>query len=433
VLSLAFTLLSPPAYAGKVSLLVTPQPTATGAINFGDIQTTQALAPTFAELATTTPVLQRVIAKTGVEVTVDRLAQDVSTRVPAGTSLVEVTVTNPNPETAARLANAIAAELADYPGTGLGSQQNALKVALVVVDPASPPAQPTGPGILIRAALGGAIALFLCIAFAMLIENLRQVRSTAEPTPTPPSGPARPTEPSDDRMPATQQREWVAPAPSAPPPTVASVGLTSGYAGASRPPMAVPAQPGAGPGGSSTNPAGPTGSSLTPSSTTPDPIASTGPSASFVASAGPTVGSPSPRPMTAGGAASPGEPEPLPSWATRSTIPWPSASAIATPTVVPASRVSAPPAGESAHVTSGPPRLTSAPATSAGTAPAPASANTSPSQDASVAAAGGAGLSSADTANAGPSDASVESTPKAKAKPSRKSSRRRAPDPAPGT
>ena len=259
VLSLAFTLLSPPAYAGKVSLLVTPQPTASGAINFGDIQTTQALAPTFAELATTTPVLQRVIATTGVDVTVDRLAQEISTRVPAGTSLVEVTVTNPSPETAAKLANAIAAELADYPGTGLGSQQNALKVALVVVDPASPPAQPTGPGILVRAALGGAIALFLCIAFAMLIENLRQVRSTEEPTPTPPSDPAWPTVPPDNRMPATQQRGWVAPEPPAAPPTAASAGLTSGYAGASRPPMAVPAQPGTAPDGASANLTGPRG------------------------------------------------------------------------------------------------------------------------------------------------------------------------------
>jgi capsular polysaccharide biosynthesis protein len=264
VLSLAFTLLSPPAYAGKVSLLVTPQATATG-INFSDVETTQALAPTFAELATTTPVLQRVIATTGADVTVDRLASEISTRVPAGTSLIEVTVTNPNPDTAAQLANAVAAELEAYPSKGLGTQPNALKVALVVVDPASPPAQPSGPGILIRAALGGAIALFLCIAFAMLIENLRQVRTTEEPTPTPPS-PAWPTEPPDDRMPTTQQRGWVAPdQPPAPPVTAASAGLTSGYAGASRPPMAVPAQPGGGPAPASMSGSGPSiGSAVYP-------------------------------------------------------------------------------------------------------------------------------------------------------------------------
>ena len=408
VLSLAFTLLSPPAYAGKVSLLVTPQPTASGAINFGDIQTTQALAPTFAELATTTPVLQRVIATTGVDVTVDRLAQEITTRVPAGTSLVEVTVTNPSPETAAKLANAIAAELADYPGTGLGSQPNALKVALVVVDPASPPAQPTGPGILVRAALGGAIALFLCIAFAMLIENLRQVRTTEEPTPTAPADPAWPTEPPDNRMPTTQQRGWVAPEPP-PVPTVAplSAGLTSGYAGASRPPMAVPAQPGGAPGPSST----------------PGPVPSPG-SPTYPARS--TMSPPS-SPSQAAPAGD--DSEPLPSWTTRSTIPWPSASAVAAPTVVPAARVSAPPAGESAHVTSGPPRLTSTPATSAGTAPAATAVTTSPGASTNVEA---AASSSPDVATASSSDASAGAASKAPAKPSRKSSRRRTPDPAPG-
>jgi capsular polysaccharide biosynthesis protein len=412
VLSLAFTLLSPPAYAGKVSLLVTPQPTASGTINFGDIQTTQALAPTFAELATTTPVLQRVIATTGVDVTVDRLAQEISTRVPAGTSLVEVTVTNPSPETAAKLANAIAAELANYPGTGLGSQPNALKVALVVVDPASPAAQPTGPGILVRAALGGAIALFLCIAFAMLIENLRQVRTTEEPTPTPPS-PAWPTDPPDNRMPTTQQRGWVAPEPPpAPPVMAASAGLTSGYAGASRPPMAVPAQPGGGPGPSSTSGPGPSiGSAVYP--------------------AGSTMSTPSSSSPASGPAG--GDPEPLPSWATRTTIPWPSASAVAAPTVVPAARVSAPPAGESAHVTSGPPRLTNSPATPAGTAPPATAATASPGPSANVAAAEAAATASPEALKPGSSDAPTGATSKAPAKPSRKSSRRRAPDPAPGT
>ena len=64
------------------------------------------------------------------------------------------------------------------------------------------------------------------------------------------------------------------------------------------------------------------------------------------------------------------------------------------PTVVPASRVSAPPAGESAHVTSGPPRLTSSPATSAGTAPAPDPSEHEPVARPSVAAADGATLSS---------------------------------------
>ena len=251
-LSFAFSAITPPSYAGQVTVLVTPVPTASG-IDFSDIEATQALAPTFAELAATTPVLQRVIRSTGVNITPDRLALEISTRVPAGTSLIMISVTHPDPAAAASLANGIAAELEAYPTTGIIGQPNALQVAIVVVDPASPPLTPTGPGLAVRLALGGGIALFVCLALAVFVENLRQMRRTTREGRD--TSPQWPTEPAERRGLATVHggtrgagRGWDTPddlaaARAAAQPVATNMARPSGGAGAYIPPRQAPPLP----------------------------------------------------------------------------------------------------------------------------------------------------------------------------------------------
>lgn len=197
ILSLGVAILSPASYASRVTVLVAPQPTA-AAFSLGDVEVARALAPTFAELATTSPVLERVVAASGVSITPDRLAAAVETRVPAGTSLIEITVSHASPAAAATLANAIATELEQYPSKGFGSRPNALKVALFVVDPGAIPTSPKGPGVAVQVGLGTAIALFLSTGFAFFVENLRAgtgLGDSTRPTgPLPPAFTARPPE-----------------------------------------------------------------------------------------------------------------------------------------------------------------------------------------------------------------------------------------------
>jgi succinoglycan biosynthesis transport protein ExoP len=171
-ISFGVAAITPPTYAAQATLLVTP-PTSATPMTFSDVELDQAVAPTFAELATTVPVLDRVIAKTDGTLDVAKLAESVTTRVPAGTSLIVITVTDKDPALAASLANAIAVELVAYPTSGLASQGALLSVALTVVEPASVPTSSQGPGILIRMVLGGGIGLFIAIALAIFVENLR--------------------------------------------------------------------------------------------------------------------------------------------------------------------------------------------------------------------------------------------------------------------
>jgi capsular polysaccharide biosynthesis protein len=171
--ALAAWVLVPPDYAARVTLLVTPQST-TNTLDPAGLQATQALTPTFAELATTTPVLSRVIATTRVDLDPQRLALAVTTHVPVGTSLIDITVSNKDATMAAGLANAIASELVQYQAHSGNAETAALRVTLTVVDPAAPPSARSGPGIIASTALGAAIGLFIEFCLIYLLESMRQ-------------------------------------------------------------------------------------------------------------------------------------------------------------------------------------------------------------------------------------------------------------------
>jgi capsular polysaccharide biosynthesis protein len=164
--------LVPPTYSSQSTILVSPLPRVIQ-ISIGDIDITRAAAATFSELATTRPVLERAIARTDVDTDVVALQKAVSTRVPVGTSLLEITVTAASPADAAELANAIAAELVAYPTPNTTDGASGWQVVVDVVDPAVPPLGSEGLGRVLSTILGAAIAMLIAIGLAFLVENLR--------------------------------------------------------------------------------------------------------------------------------------------------------------------------------------------------------------------------------------------------------------------
>ena len=160
-----------PTYTSEVRLL--SGPALSGAIDNSDIVAGQNLAPTFAELATTRAVLQGALQATGAKMSVEELQAAISTHVPVSSGLIQLSVSAPDPKVAADLANAIAAELKNYP-PGLPNPRPDSNVTLTVIDPAVPAARPEGPGVSFSAALGAVIGLVLAVSIAFLIENLRR-------------------------------------------------------------------------------------------------------------------------------------------------------------------------------------------------------------------------------------------------------------------
>ncbi len=170
----------PLAYVSEASLLIGPP--LNGPINESDINVGQLLRGTYADLATTRPLLTRVLAKTGVSLSIDDLSADVSARVPTDSTLLVVSVTTGNATQAAQLANALADELVAYPTTLAfpkdGSETGA-NVAVSVVDPAVPPTSAQDRHVLLGTAAGAGVGLLIATGFAFLVENQRRERRAA--------------------------------------------------------------------------------------------------------------------------------------------------------------------------------------------------------------------------------------------------------------
>jgi tyrosine-protein kinase len=224
----------PKVFAGEVSLIV-GQSTQSTNPDLNQLLASQRLSQTYAELATTRPLLQEVITKNGLGVTVDEFRKRVTADAPRDSILVHLTVEDGDPVRAAALANSLAAEMiaaspaiagrdsqlqqfidADIAAiqtqiadtqaqiqaltsqqsrsssdeqrlqalqgrlvtlrqtfaTMLGFSSNSGANLLTVVDPASPPVEPAAPRILLNTILAAIIGLLVAIGLAFLIDHL---------------------------------------------------------------------------------------------------------------------------------------------------------------------------------------------------------------------------------------------------------------------
>ena len=168
-----------PSYVSTVTVIVGPALTG-NTISLNDIQVGRAVAPTYAALATTRPLVARVILATRADMTIDQLVDAITTRVPADSGRLEIAVAASSANLAARLANEVALQLADYPPQPDGGTSKAAATLVTVIDPAVPATTPSSPRILTSTALAAAIGLFLGISVAFLMENLRQPKGPAD-------------------------------------------------------------------------------------------------------------------------------------------------------------------------------------------------------------------------------------------------------------
>lgn len=99
-----------PVYKATTSLLVGSS-IQSAAVNRNDLQASEQLAATYADLTRRQPVLQRAIDELGVDMSWGKLRSRVQTEVPGGTHLLEIQVEADSPEEAEILADEIARQL----------------------------------------------------------------------------------------------------------------------------------------------------------------------------------------------------------------------------------------------------------------------------------------------------------------------------------
>ena len=128
----------------------------------------QGLVGAYAQVASQPLVLKPVIAQLGLDVTPKALAGAVSAEVPLDTVIINLQVTNPSAEQAAKIANAVAQQLTQTVGELVpGVSNKSAPVRVTIIAPASVPTSPSSPRIGLDLTLGlvGGLILGLILAF----------------------------------------------------------------------------------------------------------------------------------------------------------------------------------------------------------------------------------------------------------------------------
>jgi polysaccharide biosynthesis transport protein len=160
-----------PTYEAEAELHVDAPGTELGAL-----QTAPDLAPTYAELVSSTPVLQRTVQGLTGRLTLEELRENVRGEWDRDTRLLTVRARSGDPELAVLAANGLARQLvreastqSDAPGAG----EPTPKTELRVVEPAAD-ADRVRPQSLVLMGFGALAGFFFALALAVLVDSRRQ-------------------------------------------------------------------------------------------------------------------------------------------------------------------------------------------------------------------------------------------------------------------
>lgn len=168
----AYAFLQKPKYEASTQLYVSVrnEGAATGDLVQGTTFARQ-MVTSYVDVIGTALVLDPVIDELNLDTTAGALARQVSASAPPNTVLIDVTVTETDPELAADIANAAATSFADAVQNTLERPQGVdatSPVQVTVVQPAVVPATPSSPNIPLHIVLGALLGLALGIAVAVL-------------------------------------------------------------------------------------------------------------------------------------------------------------------------------------------------------------------------------------------------------------------------
>lgn len=168
-----YVALATPVYTAKAVVFLSMS----GSDSVGDLYTgtnyTAAAARSYAQITTTPKVLAPVIQDLGLNTTADQLAAQVTTTIPANTSLIQVSVTNSDAEKSREIAQAVADSLvATVKNLSPVDTNQKSTITATVVTPATTPTSQTSPQMALTLALGVVAGLAVGVALAVLRKTL---------------------------------------------------------------------------------------------------------------------------------------------------------------------------------------------------------------------------------------------------------------------
>ena len=169
----AYSLTRTPIYESSSTVFVSTQTGGTAAELQQGSNFTQARINTYVGLVTTPVVLNPVIAELDLGVTASELRSDVTASAALNSTLITITVSDPDPVQAADIANAVAASLSSaVPQLEPEAADGSSPVRLSRVSDAQPALKPSSPNVPLNLALGALVGLALGIGVAVLRTTL---------------------------------------------------------------------------------------------------------------------------------------------------------------------------------------------------------------------------------------------------------------------
>lgn len=162
---LASAYLIAPTYEASTTLWVIQEGGA-GQISYNDLLLNRNLTKTYAEVARSRTVLQQAIGRLGLELTVDELADRLTTSAVRDTEIISLKVQDGGPVRAAEIVNAVAAAFQEQIRTYMKVEN------VAVVDAAVPPTDPVKPRVLMNTAVALVLGGMLAVGLAFLLEYL---------------------------------------------------------------------------------------------------------------------------------------------------------------------------------------------------------------------------------------------------------------------
>lgn len=180
----AYSLVATPQYQAQTELFVSVRTgeASTGDLTQGSTYVRQAVT-SYVSVVTSGVVLDQVIDELDLDTTANALAERITASSPTNTVLIDIAVTDPDPDQAALIANTLSSVFSDVVSNDLEnpSEGQAARVQLQTIQPAQVPSAPVSPKVARNLALGFLLGLFLGIGIAVLREVLdTRVRSKAD-------------------------------------------------------------------------------------------------------------------------------------------------------------------------------------------------------------------------------------------------------------
>ena len=178
--AVAMTLLATPLYSARSQVFVSVRTGDTSTDLVQGASFTQRQVKSYTDLVTSPRVLIPVIEQLDLATTPDELATSISASSPIDTVLINITATNPDPQVASDIANAVAESLSTQVRELEEPEDGESPVEISSVRAATPPPSPSSPKPVRNTALGFLLGLAIGFGLAVLREVLDTRVRTAD-------------------------------------------------------------------------------------------------------------------------------------------------------------------------------------------------------------------------------------------------------------